>query len=126
MSNEIAVTQRCCEWMALVKMTEMLVACPFEMTKLLDAVEAGSLEGALTNIYNEMPEGLICNTSACVLFSMRQVEVLAKVVGWFDDQLMHYSEKLMKQDLTTFGTKWEQTGLIKRNLTLYAKVTNTD
>lgn len=120
--TKIAVTQRCCEWMALIGMCNMLVSSPADMIEVLSKDDAIVFGASLVQIERGMPaEGLICNSTACVLFEEGQVSVLAKVVDWYDGYLLSMSERLMKYNEQAFAAKFQQTGLIKRNLKLYAK-----
>lgn len=127
-TKKIAVTQRNCEWMGLVGMCNMLVSSPADMVEVLTSEDAIVFGASLVRIEREIPMyGMICNSTARVLFEEAHIDVLAKVVDWFDGYLLSMSERLMKHNEQAFAAKFQQTGLIKRNLKLYAKSTsNTD
>lgn len=119
--SKIAVTQRGSEWMALVTMAKRLVDSPYEMIEVLNNEEAYTLGSAMNCIELQLPlEGDMSDT-ACVLFSEKQLAVLVQLVNWFDNELILIAPKLLKYIPEAFGEKFRQTGLIKRNLKLYAK-----
>lgn len=120
--TEIAVTQRCCEWMALINIVRSFAMLPIAaMMEIVTLGELEDLDNATTKMRNSWPNGPACNTSYCVLLSENEVAVLAKLVSGFDDVLMAQSEELLRRAPEAFASKYEQIGLIKRNLKLYAK-----
>lgn len=119
---KIAVTQRCCEWMALINIVRSFCVLPVAaMSEIVTRDELEDLDSATTKMRNSWPNGPACNTSYCVLLSEKEVAVLAKLVNGFDDVLMAQSEELLAKAPEAFAAKFEQIGLIKRNLKLYAK-----
>lgn len=78
----------CCDWMATVVTCHNLADMPFEMVDLLSVDDCDILRNALTSIYNELPDGPMCNTSATILFTKDELQVLATVVEWFEGHLV--------------------------------------
>lgn len=120
--TKLAVTQRCCEWMALMNIVGSFVMLPTAaMMEIVTRGELDDLDTATTKMAESWTNGPACNTSYCVLLSENEVAVLAKLVSGFDDVLMAHSEELLRKAPEAFAWKYEQMGLLKRNLKLYAK-----
>jgi hypothetical protein len=114
------VNQRCCEWMALANMAEILA----DKNGFLTVFEVEDLDGyssALGKIRDGMPDGPVCGQSAMVVLSEEEIKPLVKLVDWYDDLLLSKSKMLTNLYPEAFTAKYEQMGLIKRNLKLYAK-----
>lgn len=115
--RKISVTQRCCEWMALSNMISTYSKLSLVgMSQILAEEEVPVLGAAVDNYVDSMPEGIICKSSACVLFSEAEVSVLVKVVDWFDDYMLSMSGPLELIAPVQFLEKDAQIGLVKRNL----------
>lgn len=121
--TQIEVTQRCCEWMALVNMANALVSSMNEQDKIYDAMDIIAFGGALIRIEEQVPaEGVLCGTSATVVFGENHIVVLVMLVDWFDDFMLGMAPRLEAYNAEAFAHKYAQVGLVKRNLKQYAKV----
>ena len=114
------VKQQCCDWMALVAMSNILVSSAHDLRQVYDEQDYTTLGMAMLQIEKQMPDA-ISGTSAEIVFEEEQITVLVMLVDWFDDYLLHRAKWLEKLDADAFARKYVQVGIVKRNLKLYAK-----
>lgn len=122
MANEmIEVTQRGCEWMALVEMAKVLSLSPRHTYHVLNKNEKKTARNALDKVACGMPDAMRCTDSASVLFEAHEVSVLVRIVEWFDALLLANADELESYGSYLFAKKYQQVGLVNRNLKMYAK-----
>ncbi|MCP1384478.1 hypothetical protein [Runella salmonicolor] len=114
----INVTQRGTEWLALVNMAKVLVLSPQDRVIVLSKEDEIILSDTLTKVVDALPDGLIKHTTVSVLLLPHEVVVLVQVVDWFDDYMLSMSKWYCH--LKNYKLMYEQVGLVKRNLKLYA------
>lgn len=122
-TETLKVTQRCCEWMAVLGMANMLVSNSFQLAKVYDEREMITFGMALTQLEKSTPEKY-CNVSFAVVFTDEHLELLLRLVDWFDDYFLSHQEILLRIDEEGYLKKYAQVGLVKRNLLSYEEIPN--
>lgn len=125
--KKINLTQTCCEWIALLKMAEMLVKCPKEMIAFFmsssEAVVFGTAIGRIDAAL--MAGSATWPGSLAVLLEETEHDLLVRLADWFEELLIEHSDYLTQKDLDTFKKHWGQIATIKRNFH-YAKHQHTE
>ena len=91
---KIALTQKCCDWQATAVACQNLVDMPYDMVEVLSKEDAKVLGDACGTIAKSMPDGPMCNTTASVLLTKDELQVLATVIEWFEGHLAKIKPKL--------------------------------
>jgi hypothetical protein len=119
--KKITVSQEALEWNAILAIANTIVQSTSELEKVFSSEDQIVFGAAIATMEQQLPKVMIHGFTYSVTFGSRHVDVLTMLVDWFDEFYLLMGKWTEARNPEAYAIKYQQIGLVKRNLKLYAK-----